>query len=637
MKKSKRLLAALLALAIFLGCLPTSISAANGTIYYDSSNIRYGTTFSFTNPYGDGFPDGKHNWDSSTTISYIHVNDGIGYCIQPGIRIGDGPGDKVQYIGGSETDYYKKMSKNLKRAIELAKLYGYPNKIGNKNGYYATQVLIWGLIIGQVDPDDFMGTNKFYTCLNSDSKDTIKSYYDQIVNDLKNHTTIPSFSSAFISQAKTITLKWNSSNKRYETTVTDDNGILSKFDFSASGVKFSKNGNDLTISSTSSITQAKQASSEKDMPEVTVGSPNVWYSNASEWEQEVITGAAQPDPVKAYIKVQTEQPGAIALKKTSEDGVIAGVKFKISGNGVERTVVTGSDGSVKVSDLPPGTYTVSEVEIPGYYETPESQTVKLTAGETASVSFSNTLKKGDLVVTKTAEDGLKQGFTFKLTGTSDSGEKINLTAVTGTDGKATFQNVPIGSGYVLSEVNTPDYYIVPANQTAAIEWNKVTNKSFYNELKKGRITITKTAEDGFKEGFTFKLAGRADNGKWVKFIASTDENGKVTFEDIPIGSNYQVYEIHTPGYYVVPDTQDVVIEWNKVVNCSFTNDLKKGSLTVTKTAEDGLKEGFTFRLTGTADNGPSVNLSPGRAWVYDDITKLAKRPPKRPQKGPHGF
>ena len=340
-----------------------------------------------------------------------------------------------------------------------------------------------------------------------------------------------------------------------------------------------------------------------------MGSPNVWYSNASEWEQEVITGAAQPDPVKAYIKVQTEQPGAIALKKTSEDGVIAGVKFKISGNGVERTVVTGSDGSVKASDLPPGTYTVSEVEIPGYYETPESQTVKLTAGETASVSFSNTLKKGDLVVTKTAEDGLKQGFTFKLTGTSDSGEKINLTAVTGTDGKATFQNVPIGSGYVLSEVNTPDYYIVPDNQTAAIEWNKVTNKSFYNELKKGRLTITKTAEDGFKEGFTFKLAGRADNGKWVKFIASTDENGKVTFEDIPIGSNYQVYEIHTPGYYVVPDTQDVVIEWNKVVNCSFTNDLKKGSLTVTKTAEDGLKEGFTFRLTGTADNGQSVNLT----------------------------
>ena len=110
MKKSKRLLAALLALAIFLGCLPTSISAANGTIYYDSSNIRYGTAFSFTNPYGDGFPDGKHNWDSSTTISYIHVNDGIGYCIQPGIRIGDGPGDKVQYIGGSSTTYYSKMS-----------------------------------------------------------------------------------------------------------------------------------------------------------------------------------------------------------------------------------------------------------------------------------------------------------------------------------------------------------------------------------------------------------------------------------------------------------------------------------------------------------------------------------------------
>ena len=192
MKKLKRLLAMALSVVMLLSCIPTSISAASGTIYYDSSSIQYGTEFSFTNPYGDGFP-GAHNWNSSTHVSYIHVNDGIGYCIQPGIRIGDGPGDKVTYIGGSSTSYYSKMSEDLRAAIELAKLYGYPNKISNKNGYYATQVLIWGLIIGQVDPVDFTGTNKFYTCLNSDSKDAIKTYYDQLLNDLKNHHTVPSF------------------------------------------------------------------------------------------------------------------------------------------------------------------------------------------------------------------------------------------------------------------------------------------------------------------------------------------------------------------------------------------------------------------------------------------------------------
>ena len=65
-------------------------------------------------------------------------------------------------------------------------------------------------------------------------------------------------------------------------------------------------------------------------------------------------------------------------------------------------------------------------------------------------SFVNNLKKGSLTVTKTAEDGLKEGFTFRLTGTSDSGKKVDLTAKTNSSGKATFTNVPIGSGYVLS-------------------------------------------------------------------------------------------------------------------------------------------------------------------------------------------
>lgn len=500
MKKLKRLLAMALSVVLLLSCIPITASAATGTIYYDSSSIQYGTAFSFKNPYGDGFPGGTHKWNSSTHISYIHVNNGIGYCIQPGIRIGDGPGDKVEYIGGSSSTYYNKMPDSVQSAIELAKLYGYPNKIGNKNGYYATQVMIWGLIIGQVDPNDYTGTNKFYTCLNTKSKNAIKSYYNQLLNDLKKHGTVPSFSSKFASQAKTIVLKWNSSNKRYETTVTDSNGVLSQFDFSLDGVKFSKSGNKLTISSTKPISTAKSASGNKKLPEVTVGSPNVWHSNEY-MQQEVITGAAQPDPVRAYIKVQTDKTGTIALKKTSEDGKVSGVKFKISGNGISKTVTTGKDGSVDVTGLPAGTYTVSEVEIPGYYETPESQTVKLTAGQTASVSFSNTPKKSSLTVVKTAEDGFKEGFTFRLTGTADSGEKIDLTAVTGKDGKAVFQNVPVGSGYVLSEENTPDRYVVPEDQTADIEWNKVNNKSFTNTLKKFRVQLHKSdAETGTAQG-----------------------------------------------------------------------------------------------------------------------------------------
>ena len=633
MKKLKRLLAMALSVVLLLSCIAITASAATGTIYYDSSSIQYGTAFSFKNPYGDGFPGGTHKWNSSTHISYIHVNNGIGYCIQPGIRIGDGPGDKVEYIGGSSSTYYNKMPDSVQSAIELAKLYGYPNKIGNKNGYYATQVMIWGLIIGQVDPNDYTGTNKFYTCLNTKSKNAIKSYYNQLLNDLKKHGTVPSFSSKFASQAKTIVLKWNSSNKRYETTVTDSNGVLSQFDFSLDGVKFSKSGNKLTISSTKPISTAKSASSNKKLPEVKVGSPNVWHSNAY-MQQEVTTGAAQPDPVRAYIKVQTEKTGTIALKKTSEDGKVSGVKFKISGNGISKTVTTGKDGSVDVTGLPAGTYTVSEVEIPGYYETPESQTVKLTAGQTASVSFSNTLKKSSLTVVKTAEDGFKEGFTFRLTGTADSGEKIDLTAVTGKDGKAIFQNVPVGSGYVLSEENTPDRYVVPEDQTVDIEWNKVTNKSFTNTLKKFRVQLHKSdAETGTAQGDAVLDGAQYtlynEQGKELETLTITDGTAvsgyypcqTITIRETKAPVGYQlddtVYTVEAPAdeqteehITLTREVKEKVIKGKIAIRkylaqADSEEKLPMGGIefTVTLNSDPNIKEVITTNAEGYAETG----------------------------------
>ena len=74
-----------------------------------------------------------------------------------------------------------------------------------------------------------------------------------------------------------------------------------------------------------------------------------------------------------------------------------------------------------------------------------------------------------------------------------------------TDGKgvAKFEDVLISGDtpYVLEEVDTAIRYVVPASQTAPIEWNKVTNRSFQNILKKFNVTVTKTdAETGTPQG-----------------------------------------------------------------------------------------------------------------------------------------
>lgn len=107
-----------------------------------------------------------------------------------------------------------------------------------------------------------------------------------------------------------------------------------------------------------------------------------------------------------------------------------------------------------------------------------------------TVTFNNTLRRGDLKVTKTSEDGLVEGMKFHLYGTSYCGLPVDEYSVTDASGIAVFDDVLIGTGYTLEEVGTPDRYIVPDDQTAAIEWNKVTNKSFDNELKRGDLKVT---------------------------------------------------------------------------------------------------------------------------------------------------
>ena len=71
--------------------------------------------------------------------------------------------------------------------------------------------------------------------------------------------------------------------------------------------------------------------------------------------QDLVTGVENADSVKAYINVETPT-GTIALKKTSEDGVVEGISFTIKGDNFNKTVKTGKDGSVSVEGLFPGQF-----------------------------------------------------------------------------------------------------------------------------------------------------------------------------------------------------------------------------------------------------------------------------------------
>ena len=127
--------------------------------------------------------------------------------------------------------------------------------------------------------------------------------------------------------------------------------------------------------------------------------------------QDLITYAQSvSDPVKGYLKLNVSY-GGVKIVKTSEDGVVEGITFRLIGEGIDQTVTTGANGEIQIDNLVPGEYVVAEQSYDKYnYQEPQHITV--VNGQTATVTFSNTLRRGHLSVTKTAEDGLNEGITF---------------------------------------------------------------------------------------------------------------------------------------------------------------------------------------------------------------------------------
>lgn len=126
-------------------------------------------------------------------------------------------------------------------------------------------------------------------------------------------------------------------------------------------------------------------------------------------------------------------------------------------------MTTNADGEMQIDDLRPGVYTVTE-QNSDRYEPQEVRQVTVISGQVTAVTFHNTLRRGSLEVVKTAEDGLNEGVKFHLTGTSLAGLPVDEYAVTGSNGKAVFTDVLIGTDYILSEMDTDIRYVVPEDR-----------------------------------------------------------------------------------------------------------------------------------------------------------------------------
>ncbi|MEQ2512256.1 SpaA isopeptide-forming pilin-related protein [Faecousia sp. CLA-AA-H192] len=615
-------LAMLMCVTTLFGMGTTAFAAEETDEVYLISYPRDGDA-NYGGEWGHNSLSFMNGWSTATsrftTIRAMGSYEGnICYCIEPGVP--QQTGNTFTKKGEDFWDEYPSSYNStispddIKLFIGRIFQYGYTGTIstswrsqnegGDKLAHaVATQLLIWETVVGERDADfSKVGTGGKNAIVEQISTNhplysQIMSYCDSIAASVQKHSKVPSFFSKSAGKAQNIELAWD--GEKYTATLTDTNNVLSDYLFSASvpGIRFSVNGNKLTITAdtapadTVTITAEKRNSQRRGVITWTDGV----YGPNGKLQDTVTYAQTVNDPVKGYLNIKVSY-GSAKIVKTSEDGKVEGISFTITGNGVNKTVTTGAGGIIQIDNLAPGVYTVTEQNY-DKYEPQEVRRVTVVSGQVTTVNFNNTLKRGTLIVTKTSEDGLNEGVKFHLYGTSLSGLAVDEYAVTDSAGKAVFSDVLIGTGYTLEEVDTAIRYVVPAKQTAAVEWNTVTNKSFTNILKKWNVTVTKSdAEMGLPQGDA-ALAGAVYGiykGDQLVDTYTTDANGQFTTKYYVCGDDWTIREI-TPSegylldssvYPIGAEAKNYAVEYNTTAN-DVTEQIIKGRIAIIKHTDDG--------------------------------------------------
>ena len=625
-KKAKKVmslfLAVLMCVTTLAGFGTTAYAAEETDEVYLVSFPRDGDA-NYGGEWGHGSLSFMNGWSTAnprytTVFAMGSYNGNICYCIEPGVPLNTG--DRFTKKGEDFWDNYPSSYNNtispddIKLFIGRIFQYGYTGTIstswrsqnegGDKLAHaVATQLLVWETVVGERDADfNKVGTGSKDAICDQISTghplySQIMSYYNSIAASVQKHSKVPSFFSKSTSKTQNIELEWD--GEKYTATLTDTNNVLGDYSFSASasGIRFSVSGNKLTITADAAPESAVTITAEKKNSQrrgIITWTDGVYGPNG-ELQDTVTYAQSVNDPVKGYLNIKVSY-GSAKIVKTSEDAKVDGVSFHVQGNGIDQTVQTKNGGQILINNLMPGIYTVTELT-EEKYEPQEVRRITVISGQTATVTFSNVLKRGDLTVTKTSEDGLSEGAKFHLFGTSLSGLAVDEYAVVGSNGKAYFRDVLIGTGYTLEEVDTAIRYVIPEDQLAAVEWNKVTNKSFENILKKWQLTVTKSdKETGTAQGDA-SLGGAVYGiykGDQLIDTYTTDTNGQFTTKFYICDSDWSLRELSASEGYLVTEGSEHIGAEPKLytVECNSTaldvlETVQKGKIAVIKHCDDG--------------------------------------------------
>ena len=561
------------------------------------------------------------------------INGKVAYCVEHGIALG--LGDNGGYTS-------RELTQEQLNKLTLIDYWGRYKNIANIKGCSAVnynwdtievsaeyltefycQLLIWETI--NSFGGDFVGASSVSIqssiggMANIASQSTYNGFKKAVLAKVDQFYTKPSIS------GQTVTLKVGESK-----TLTDTTGALASYRdtplVNTTGISVTKQGNKVILTATGNPNPTGIVSFAYNVDlNYYKDEPGYYYEHAV--SQDVATcGFAGRDPTSVTFNVKVELDGSMKIVKTSEDGKVSGVRFRVTGNGVDTTVQTGTDGTIIVPNLKAGSYTVTELDVPDQYVQPKSQMVTVKANETATVSFSNVLKKWEATITKVdAETGAAQGdasIAGAVYGVYHGSDLIDQ-YTTNASGQFTTKEYVCGDNWYIQEISPSSGYLLDTTKyPVGAESDKYTLE--HNQIPigvkeqaiKGKIQIHKQYET--LEG-TPKDEAAAEFQVYLKFAGSYDK-AKASERDtiITSASGYAVTKNMPYGTYIVHQTKggagrefvgdfEVVISANnQTYSYELLNELKNGQLKIIKTSDDGKVEGIQFRVTRLADNYSKV-------------------------------
>ena len=360
---------------------------------------------------------------------------------------------------------------------------------------------------------------------------------------------------------------------------------------------------------------------------------NALYTCSNTNPQKVTVTSGGTTSVSFYNKLNT---GSISLTKTTEDGQnLSGWQFGIYSNSACTTLVSGphttnTSGKISVTGLTPGTYYVKElghtdsaINALYYCSSTNPQAVTVTAGATATVSFTNKLSTGSVKLVKATNTGANlSGWQIGIyTDAACSNAVSGSPFTTGADGTVTAAGLQKGT-YYAKEIPTDDPFweFGTAVKSVTVAVGQTAEVTFTN-THYGRIEFRKTTNTGNQlGGWTFRV--RDSEGNSYGDI-TTDENGYAITDNLPLG-RYTVVELPTEDNYWLTELgfHDVTVKAGETTVDTWLNK-EQGLVWFYKKTNTGESvEGWHITVFSdeacTQKVGTLITNEDGRAGYYLD-------------------